>query len=191
MPKQTICFISGHLDLTEEEFQTQYVPTLYAMIQRNHAFIVGDAKGADVMAQRYLALKAPDECPVTVYHMHDAPRYNVGNFSIQGGFDSDNERDAAMTADSHVDLAWVRPGREKSGTARNLKRRNRKPPPLSYNSKDIILNLLSTEMGPIWDELVDWPRNAQQPDEDYKEMMTILHAKLLKAYCEVSKIPDR
>lgn len=34
-------------------------------------------------------------------------------------------RDEALTAASTFDIAWVRPGRERSGTARNLQRRAR------------------------------------------------------------------
>jgi hypothetical protein len=33
-----------------------------------------------------------------------------------------------MTADSDQDIAWVRPGRERSGTQRNLDRRRAKAP---------------------------------------------------------------
>lgn len=44
-------------------------------------------------------------------------------FKTVGGFESDRVRDEAMTAASDADIAWVRPGREKSGTAKNLKRR--------------------------------------------------------------------
>ena len=60
---------------------------------------------------------------VVVFHMFDNPRNNAGGFSTAGGFKNDKERDAAMTNNSDADIAWVRPGREKSGTAKNLSRR--------------------------------------------------------------------
>ena len=36
---------------------------------------------------------------------------------------SDEERDLAMSCASTDDIAWVRSGREKSGTAKNINRR--------------------------------------------------------------------
>ena len=60
---------------------------------------------------------------VTVFHMFKKPRYWMGLFLLRGGFTSDKQRDRAMTKVSNEDIAWVRPGREKSGTAQNLKRR--------------------------------------------------------------------
>jgi hypothetical protein len=57
-----------------------------------------------------------------VYHMFTSPRNNA-RFQTIGGFESDAARDERMTADSQRDIAWVRPGREKSGTQKNLDRR--------------------------------------------------------------------
>jgi hypothetical protein len=54
--------------------------------------------------------------------MFENPRHNCG-FDSVGGFRTDKARDEAMTENSNKDIAWVRPGREKSGTAKNLKRR--------------------------------------------------------------------
>jgi len=115
-------FVSGHVDLTPEEFQEHYVPKLQIAIAQKHRFVVGDAKGADTFAQGLFAYFVANN-DVTVYHMFDSPRNNIGNFPTVGGFQSDDERDAAMTAASNYDIAWVRPGREKSGTAKNLARR--------------------------------------------------------------------
>jgi hypothetical protein len=124
MSTPIVVFISGHLDLTRDEFDAHYRPALdrYMALPDTVDFVVGDARGCDQMAQEYLAHHAPAP-PVTVFHMFVAPRHNAGTFAISGGFTSDGERDAAMTAASSVDLAWVRPGREKSGTAKNLARR--------------------------------------------------------------------
>ena len=114
-------FISGHLDLTEKEFRDEYIPMIDdAMCIPGSIFIVGDAPGADLMSQRYLFQKYAD---VTVYHMLKSPRNNRFEFKTRGGFKSDKERDEAMTKASLYDIAWVRPGREKSGTAKNLLRR--------------------------------------------------------------------
>lgn len=122
-------FVSGHLDLTNEEFVEHYAPRLRAAWWEGDGlspldltlFHVGDARGADFMAQEFLdGLRAR----FIVYHMLVAPRNVYGRpFRIIGGFTSDKERDEAMTAATTEDIAWVRPGREKSGTAKNLARR--------------------------------------------------------------------
>lgn len=115
-------FISGHLDLTDEEFNKHYEPSILKGMRVGWTFIVGDAKGADALAQQLLR----NYGKVIVYHMFDSPRNNAGH-RTKGGFKSDKERDEAMTAASDIDIAWVRPGREKSGTAKNLARRKRNP----------------------------------------------------------------
>jgi hypothetical protein len=119
-----IGFISGHLDLTQEEFNEHYAPQIDEAIDHGDFFIVGDAKGADSMAQQYILDKLGKESKrVHVYHMFDSPRNNKGNFITAGGFKSDDKRDSAMTMFSHYDIAWVRPGKENSGTAKNIQRR--------------------------------------------------------------------
>jgi len=115
-----IYFISGHLDLTQQEFDTYYQGHLVRAVANDGVFVLGDARGADAMAQEYLK----GNKNVTVYHMFDKPRNNIYGYKTVGGFKSDEERDAAMTAASNADIAWIRPGRERSGTSKNLKRRN-------------------------------------------------------------------
>jgi len=118
--------ISGHLDLTPQEFAEHYQPRINQAISEGCDFIVADARGADALAQEYLASRRRDSVfQVTVYHMFESPRTHHGDFPTQGGYSSDDERDAAMTTASDFDIAWVRPGREKSGTARNIARRNK------------------------------------------------------------------
>jgi hypothetical protein len=114
-------FISGHLDLTQQEFNAYYRELLVRAIDAGGTFVVGDARGADTMTQEFFK----GDKDVTVYHMFDKPRNNVYDCKTVGGFKSDDERDTAMTAASNEDIAWVRPGREKSGTAKNLERRKK------------------------------------------------------------------
>ncbi|AFZ01644.1 hypothetical protein [Calothrix sp. PCC 6303] len=127
--KKVVNFISGHLDITQAEFDMHYRPSIdRAMaaatpsrsIAQNEYFVVGDARGADTLAQQYLWGRTE---AVVVYHMFTSPRNNPG-FSTRGGFQSDVERDTQMTLDSDRDIAWVRPGREKSGTQANCNRRS-------------------------------------------------------------------
>jgi len=113
-------FVSGHLDLTPLEFEALYRPALDEALTRGDSFLVGDARGADSMTQQYLLGKTT---AVVVYHMLTSPRNNAG-FKTIGGFESDEARDIQMTADSDQDIAWVRPGRKKSGTQKNIDRRN-------------------------------------------------------------------
>jgi len=122
-------FVSGHLDLTQEEFDEHYKTRLMAAVYEGAMFVVGDARGCDVMAQKFLqGIGALMAGPVIVFHMLERPRNNPCLYEARGGFKTDEERDAAMTSASDADIAWVRPGRETSGTAKNLKRRSSDSP---------------------------------------------------------------
>lgn len=119
-------FISGHRNITDTEFEFNYEPAINFALHENPdaRFVIGDCDGADIMAQNYLMdtiMIEPDR--VTVYHMLDAPR-NVNSKITKtvGGFTTDEERDAAMTAASTKDIAFVREMKI-SGTAKNLLRR--------------------------------------------------------------------
>lgn len=75
------------------------------------------------MAQQFLSNEQIDVNSVVVYHMFIAPRNHVSKFLTKGGYVNDEDRDSAMTKESDYDIAWVRPGKEKSGTAINIRRR--------------------------------------------------------------------
>jgi hypothetical protein len=117
-------FVSGHLDLTPEEYIKHYAPQILSALAEGYAtFVVGDAVGCDERTQR-LFKDAGLLDRLTVYHMKECPRVYVGEPArLLGGFRNDDDRDSAMTKASTKDIAWVREGREKSGTARNLARR--------------------------------------------------------------------
>ncbi len=134
MEAQNVVFVSGHLDLTKEEFHEHYVPAIHRAAEEGRGFVIGDAPGCDYMTQRWIhhesaarMLENRPPIPRIVYHMLERPRHNfgrnTGKAATEGGFLSDNERDAAMTEASSADIAWVRPGKERSGTAKNLARR--------------------------------------------------------------------
>lgn len=117
-------YISGHLKISKEEFEHHYKLKIDEAIKQGDDFVICDAHGVDAMAQMYLAeqFKTPATAPVRVYHMFDKPRNNMG-FKTVGGYKSDEDRDKACTYASNYDIAWVRPGREESGTAKNIQRR--------------------------------------------------------------------
>jgi hypothetical protein len=122
-----IAFISGHRTLTHAEFDAHYRPRIFKALLEECDFVVGDAPGCDAMAQAYLKDWSGRGYlfKVTVYHAGPLSRHNVG-FPTNGGYVSYTAKDIAMTANSDFDIAWVRPGEEDSGTARNLARRHRK-----------------------------------------------------------------
>jgi hypothetical protein len=119
-------FVSGHRDLTEEEFETFYAPLIQQVLndKPNANFIIGDCEGCDIMAQNYLVDIIDDVSRITVYCVGDAPR-NVNPYiiSIKNGFNDDREKDIAMTNDSFEDIALVRSPEVWSGTGENILRR--------------------------------------------------------------------
>lgn len=121
-------FISGHRDITEEEFEINYKVAIDSVLfdNPNAIFVVGDYYGVDIMAQNYLLDHVGIEPErVTVYHMFDSPRNkNEKVVNLVGGFKSDEERDAAMTKASAFDIAFVRDHTKISGTGTNILRRH-------------------------------------------------------------------
>ena len=115
-----IALITGHLSLNQEEFDKYYKLSIDKFISEGYEFVVGDARGCDTIAQNYLFKM---KVKYTVYHMFDVPRNNPNNAKLVGGFSGDSERDLAMHNNSSITIGWVREGREKSGTAKNLNRR--------------------------------------------------------------------
>ena len=121
-------FISGHRDITEDEFEINYKSAIdFALYEDPYAkFVVGDYVGVDIMAQNYLTDMIglnPDR--VTVFHMFDSPRNKNEKITrTKGGFTSDEERDAAMTNASSKDIAFVRDNTKISGTGSNILRRH-------------------------------------------------------------------
>ena len=125
-PKGRVYFISGHRDITEDEFDKYYLDILDKLVEDPLAtFVVGDYHGVDIMAQQALVDMDINPERVTVYHMFEKPR-NIASdkFKTIGGFTTDEDRDAAMTKVSTDDIAWIRKGKWKSGTAQNILRRH-------------------------------------------------------------------
>lgn len=122
-------FISGHRNITEEEFNKNYAEQLSFikehMKKGYYKFVIGDYNGVDIMAQNYLIDNLNiDPEHITIYHMFDSPRNCHPKIkNLVGGFKSDEERDSAMTKNSDLDIAFVRDHNKWSGTAANILRR--------------------------------------------------------------------
>lgn len=127
-----VYFISGHRDITLREFDLYYEPTISRLLSSSKdreeavTFVVGDCVGVDKMAIDYLinAHSKGYKFNLMVYHMFLSPRVKVPSWAnTVGGFSNDIARDTAMTVVSNIDIAWIRKGKEKSGTAQNILRR--------------------------------------------------------------------
>lgn len=140
-----IYFISGHRDLSYDDFKKYYIPAIddVALADEDPSFVVGDCEGVDKFAMDYIAKTYP-WIPMTIFHMFEYPRNTPLNLSEKeldensahyeyksipevcfcGGYKSDEERDAAMTERSHADIAFIKDNRWSSGTAKNIKRRH-------------------------------------------------------------------
>lgn len=137
-------FISGHTNLTQDEFDTHYKQKILELLKDdNNKFVVGESIGVDRMAQDLIAdyIKNVKHdifmSQLTIFHVGRFPRYKSdGYIKSIGGFKSHSEKDAAMTIASNYDIAYVRPIEEskklygdkfnpkmKSATQRNIERR--------------------------------------------------------------------
>lgn len=122
----TTYFISGHRNLTEEEFDFYYIPLIQNALSEtsNAMFVVGDCCGCDIIAQNYLVNILDDLSKITVYHTGNEPRnINMQIVNFKGGFETDRDKDIAMTKASFKDIAVVRDSEVFSGTGENILRR--------------------------------------------------------------------
>lgn len=124
-------FISGHRDLTIEEFEEHYIPIIDKIITDDDSaeFLVGDWEGCDLMAVEYLSLLPSIASDITIYYVEKVKMRPFGDvvydyknihFKEKSTYD---ECDSAMTLDSDFDVAWIREGKEDSHTTKNIKRR--------------------------------------------------------------------
>lgn len=127
-----IYFISGHRNLSKEEFELYYEPVIdnTTVNDPDPEFVVGDCDGVDKFAMDYIYNNL--RCPLTIYHMFNSPRNTPEGMEMEdvdevyfvGGFTSDEERDSAMTKASDFDIAFIKDNRWRSGTAQNILRRH-------------------------------------------------------------------
>lgn len=124
-------FISGHRDLTNEEFEAHYRPWINIVCAEDPfaSFVVGDCEGCDTMAVEYIVSRPNFTQEIDVYCV-ESPKMkpfgedlkNFENIHIHIKQDYD-VCDRTMTKLSDFDIAWIRPGKEHSHTADNIKRR--------------------------------------------------------------------
>lgn len=131
-------FVSGHRNLTKEEFEKHYSSKIKYILRSdpNPHFIVGDWEGCDSMFIDFIKGDI-GSCILSIYHVESFPRVTPSNIDSEDRlykiYDRDcinlvrcktyNDCDAEMTLDSDFDIAWIRKGREDSHTALNIKRR--------------------------------------------------------------------
>jgi hypothetical protein len=136
-------FISGHTDLTSQEFTDHYVAKIDQAIKEGHHFVIGHSSGADTMGLNYLSKHQvnPQSISIYVYDKYQsgvADQYEKLGVKVVTGYTSYGSRDGAMTKNSHYDILWVRPpelARQMmgakykeghiTGTERNLTRRQK------------------------------------------------------------------
>ena len=142
MDKPITYFISGHIDLSKEEFDKFYKnEILLAVNNPNSKFVMGNAPGVDYMAQKLLIELFDNDDKkldrICVYHRDDNPgKIADPRIKTIGGFKSHDDKDRAMTMNSDIDIAYVRSIEESkilygdkynpnriSGTQKNLLRR--------------------------------------------------------------------
>ncbi len=132
-------FVSGPLDLRLEEFDKHYRNQLMDYARKGCHFIMGSASGADQRAQHFLLFEANVKpSNITIYHKGDTPEFPVlhNDIRTRGQFCTHDEKDAMMTNDSDIDLAYIRSPEElkelygnkfdplrKSSTQKNIERR--------------------------------------------------------------------
>lgn len=125
MSKNTY-FISGHLDLTTEQWTQHYKSKIDSAIGENAHFVVSDSRGADQMSLIYLSSLGIPRTRVIIFHQGKKPRFNPDKcfFATLGGFKDELERDKAMTLNSDADIAWINQDTKiRSGTQKNIDRR--------------------------------------------------------------------
>lgn len=135
-------FVSGHRDLTKEEFNSIYIPAINKYIdwlKEDHShifdskkltFYVGDCEGCDKMTIYYLCGKLNRNIKLVICSLKEKFEGQINydlcindNISVIKEFNTHEERDAYMTKNTDIDLLYIRPNKWDSGTAQNFVRR--------------------------------------------------------------------
>lgn len=85
--KVPVALISGHIDLSSEDFEKHYIPQINTALQAGHCFVIGDAVGVDTLALTHLLSprilqRYPDiKSRITVY---PSRKHNIAKLTSQG-----------------------------------------------------------------------------------------------------------
>jgi hypothetical protein len=131
--KEPVCvMVSGHMDWTQNLFDTYYKPVLTRCIRAGCKFVVGAASGVDEMTQRFLASQ-DQKVDVTIFDKKTKGNTLIGASHFKVNLDASTfaKRDEAMTNGSDIDVAFLSQyGGPGSATAENLFRRARMGVPI-------------------------------------------------------------
>jgi hypothetical protein len=113
-------YITGHRDLSKEEFSKIYIPEIDRIIREdsNAVFLVGVCEGVDLYTIQYLNKYS---IPVQVY----GPNLDIKNDRIRLHLYPSYEKSALeMIKNSDKTIGFIKPGRENSSfTALNILKR--------------------------------------------------------------------
>jgi hypothetical protein len=120
-----IAFVSGHLDLSYDDFITHYSKKIDIAIEKNHNFVMGNARGCDTYAYRSCKLKGVSDNKITIVKRES--------------YESARKRDEYLTLISTYNIAYICPDEETkkllgnkynskyiSGTQQNINHRKHK-----------------------------------------------------------------
>ena len=118
-------FISGNLDLPEKQFIQYYMPIITELAKdENTYFNISDDEGCAEMTQILLNKILTNRNNVNVFCIGQMPKHYISeNFMCFSGFKTLEERDAAMTFASNIDLHIVLEGKGSSAVKNNICRR--------------------------------------------------------------------
>lgn len=136
-------FISGHRNISEEEFETHYKSKIDHFIHWiNHSdsylnspkkltFYIGDCDGCDKMAINYIISKLSRNIKLVICSLKEPFEGQIDyslcsndNITVIKEFDTHEDRDTYMTVNTNYDILWIRQNEWGSGTAQNFVRRN-------------------------------------------------------------------
>src|SRR5574344_25421 len=123
---KNVVFISGNTHLDEKRFITYYIPTLKVLVEQDDClFNISDDDGVSAMCQAVFNSALKDKTRVNVFGCKTKPKnYANSDFFYIGGFKTTEERDAALSATSNLDLHLVFNGKGVTLVKNNIIRRN-------------------------------------------------------------------
>lgn len=120
-------YIYGNGNISFSDFKTHYEQIINHYLGKdNVSFCVCDFKGVDTLTMELLKCNSEN---VSIYHIADKPRYlpdkfktKVRNWTILGGFETDEQRDleAIKNCTHFIATDFNSDNNRKSGTQKNI-----------------------------------------------------------------------